>query len=493
MLRINTNISSLIAQHRLHQSNEKLTDSLQHLSTGLSINRGADNPAGLIVSERLRSEVNAVQQAIANSERAVNVIATTEAALQEISHLLTSMRALVLEAANTGAFSQQEIEANQLQIDSAVESITRIANTTSFAGMKTLDGSLDYRSSGVDAANLQDLKVFGANFGTNATLPVTVDVLASAQTASLFVSGNTAGSPGALLSSVTLEVQGTLGVDVFQFTSGTALSAVVFRINSTSDATGLNASLVNSGRWLTGADQTSGMLITSTSYGSDAFVSVRKLTGGDFFQTFNQQGGSAINYDAGQDVLAMVNGNMALGDGRQVTLYTPTLNLQMMMTVAAATTVGLNTAFTITGGGAAYQIGQFVDANNQVGFGIQSVASTRLGNQTDGFLSSIRADGPNSLITGQANQAERIIRSAIDQIAIQRGRLGAFERNTLRTTIRSQQIAVENLAAAESHIRDTDFAAETSALSRAQILVNAGTSVLALANNSAQNVLALLQ
>ena len=73
-----------------------------------------------------------------------------------------------------------------------------------------------------------------------------------------------------------------------------------------------------------------------------------------------------------------------------------------------------------------------------------------------------------------------------------RGRLGAFERNTLRTTIRSSQIALENLTAAESTIRDTDFASETSRLARAQILVSAGTSTLAIANSNAQNVLALL-
>lgn len=82
---------------------------------------------------------------------------------------------------------------------------------------------------------------------------------------------------------------------------------------------------------------------------------------------------------------------------------------------------------------------------------------------------------------------------AVNQIAILRGRLGAFERNTLLTTIRSQQIGVENLTASESRIRDADFALETSQLTRAQILANAGTSTLAIANNVSQSVLALLQ
>lgn len=485
MSRINTNVMSLVAQHNLQRSNSELQTSLQRLSTGLAINKGADNPAGLIVSERLRSEIAGIRQAIANSERAANVIATTEAALEEISFLLNSMRGLVVEAANTGAFSREEIEANQLQVDSAIESITRISSTTSFAGLKTLNGSLDYLTSGVNNANIQDIKIFGVNFGTNSSIPVTVEVLNSAQPASLFMSGNTAGAAGRLLSSVTVEVQGTAGVDVFEFTSGTRLSAVVFRVNSTTDATGVSASLVDP------TNQTSGVVLASTTYGSDAFVSVRKLEDGAFFQTFDRQSGAAINRDTGEDVLALVNGNLALGDGRDISVRTPALNIEMTLTVAAATTLAANN-FTITGGGANYQIGPSVNSANQVGFGIQSVASSQLGNETAGFLSSIISGGDNSLVSGRTREAERIINLAIDQISVQRGRLGAFERNTLQTTVRSQQIALENLSASESQIRDADFAQETAELTRAQILVNAGTSTLALANSTAQNVLALL-
>jgi len=135
MSRINTNVSSLIAQRNLATNNTSLSESLTRLSTGLKINRGADDPSGLIVSERLRGEIQGVNQAIENAERATNVIATTEGALAEINALLTSIKSLTIEAANTGAFSPEEIEANQLEIDSAVEAITRISNTTSFAGL----------------------------------------------------------------------------------------------------------------------------------------------------------------------------------------------------------------------------------------------------------------------------------------------------------------------------------------------------------------------
>ncbi len=486
MSRINTNVASLIAQNNLARSNNDLNVSLQRLSTGLAINRGADNPAGLIVSERLRSEIAGISQAIDNVERAQNVISTTEAALQEISALLVSVKGLTIEAANTGAFSKEEIEANQLQIDSAIESITRISNTASFAGLKLLNGSLDYLISGVNPTNIKDVKVFGANFGTNSTIPVTVEVINSAEVGSLFISGNTAGSVGALLSSVTFEVQGTKGVQVFSFVSGTALSAVAYAVNSVADATGVEAALATPG------NQTTGLVLTSQDYGSNAFVSVRKIAGGTFFQTFDSQGGGAINRDAGGDVLALINGNLALGDGLEISLRSSTLNVQMGLSETAGTTLAAH-AFTVTGGGALYQIGPSVNTSQQVGFGIQSVAASRLGDETLGFLNSVATGGPNSLTAGNAGDAAQIIDLAIDQVSVMRGRIGAFERNTLQTAARSQQIALENLTASESAIRDTDFAFETARLTRAQILVNAGTSTLAIANSTAQSVLALLQ
>lgn len=483
MSRINTNVSALVAQHNLAKANNDLKVRLERLSTGLQINRGADNPAGLIVSERLRSEIGGITQAIANAERAVNVLATTEAALAEVSNLLNSIKGLIVEAANTSAFSKEEVEANQLQIDSAIESITRIANTTSFAGLKLLNGSLDFILSGVDSNNIQDVRVWGANFGTASTIPVSVEVLTSAQKASLYFSGGT--TSGVLLSSVTFEVTGKRGTHVFTFVSGTALSAVVFAINQVSDATGVTARLYNS------ANPVSGMLFESQEFGSDAFVAVRRIEDGAFFRTYDALGGNVSNRDYGEDVLALINGNLALGDGTKVSLHSSSLNISLTLTPTAAQTLAVHT-FTIVGGGARYQIGPQVNSQQQVGFGIPSITATNLGSESLGFLSSITSGGDNSLIAGRFREASEIVEAAITQISVLRGRLGALQRNTLETTIRSQEIALENLTASESQIRDTDFAAETSRLTRAQILNQAATSVLAMANNQAQNVLRLL-
>src|SRR6185369_6610142 len=116
-----------------------------------------------------------------------------------------------------------------------------------------------------------------------------------------------------------------------------------------------------------------------------------------------------------------------------------------------------------------------------------------LGNDNVGFLTDIVTGGNNSLTKGQAGNASRIIEVAINQVAVLRGRLGAFEKNTLDTNTNSLSVALENVTASQSKIRDADFAEETSNLTRAQILTQAGTSVLATANSTPQSVLTLLQ
>src|SRR3954447_13487634 len=212
MARINTNVSSLTAQRGLAKSQKQLGETLRRLSSGLRINRGADDPAGLIASEGLRSEMSGIDQAIDNSSRASNVIATAEGALGEVASLLLNIKDLVVEAANSGALSQDEIDANQLQVDSAVASIPRISNTTTFAGLKLLDGNLDYVTSGVNTSVVKGLSVKQANFGTQASIPVNVNVITSAQTAGLEfrTSAITGGS-------VSLELRGNDGVSVLTF------------------------------------------------------------------------------------------------------------------------------------------------------------------------------------------------------------------------------------------------------------------------------------
>jgi flagellin len=474
MARINTNVASLFAQRGLAKSQATLNDTLQHLSTGLRINRGADDPAGLIASEGLRSELAGINHAIDNSQRASNVISTAEGSLNEVASLLLNVKSLVVQAANSGALSADEIAANQLQVDSAVQSITRISNTTTFAGLHLIDGSLDYLTSGVHTSAIQALHISQANFGTNSTVPVQVNVLTSAKQAGLEFKSS------AVAQSVTLQITGNAGTQVLTFTSGTHSSAIAYAVNTISDSTGVKAVLNTPG------NITSGISFESASYGSKSFVSVTAQNG-----TFNtvDSTGAAKTRVTGRDVIATVNGAVTVGDGLSLKLNTSTLDLDM--TLSDKFGAG-NTNFVITGGGALFQLGPQVSSNQQVNVGIQSVAASKLGDGDVGFLSDIVTGGTSSLVAGRSASASMIIERAITQVAVLRGRLGAFEKNTLDTNVNSLNVALENVTSSESTIRDADFASETAALTRAQILTQAGTSVLATANSTPQSVLSLL-
>jgi len=481
MSRINTNVGALIAQTNLRRSQNDLETSLQRLSTGLRINRGADDPAGLIASESLRAEIAGIGQAITNSERASNVIATSEGALNEVASMLISIQQLVVEAANSGAMSDDEIAANQLQVDSAVESITRIANTTTFAGLHLLNGSLAYITSGVKQSAISDLRLNSVQFGTNSYIPVNVQVLTSAQKASLKF------QTSVLTNDVTIQIQGNTGLTTLSFSNGTRSSAIVFAVNTISDATGVTARMWGSG---TGINH-SNIIFESQYYGSKSFVAVQALPSSNPFTVVNSAN-QTVTRDSGQDVVATVNGIKSTGDGLRLNLQSLGLDLEMLLDEDFGIRQGATTNFTVTGGGSKFQLGPAVNSNQQVNIGINSIASSALGNATYGYLSQIAQGGEYTLTAGKARQASDIVQEAIRQVAVLRGRLGAFEKNVLQTNINSLQITLENVTASESQIRDTDFAYETSRMTRAQILNQSGVSVLGIANQTPQSVLSLL-
>jgi len=143
MSRINTNVTSLIAQRVLGQNTNSLATSLERLSTGLRINRGADGPAALIASQNLRAEKSAISAAVSNAERADQVINIAEGGLDEVSSLLTELQGLITTSANSAGLSSEEKDANQLQIDSILQTIDRLASSTSFQGTKLLNGNFD--------------------------------------------------------------------------------------------------------------------------------------------------------------------------------------------------------------------------------------------------------------------------------------------------------------------------------------------------------------
>jgi flagellin len=151
-----------------------------------------------------------------------------------------------------------------------------------------------------------------------------------------------------------------------------------------------------------------------------------------------------------------------------------------------------NTSFTITGGGANFNLSPNVNLAGKVSLGIETVTTGNLGKAGTGFLSSLAAGATNNVVNGDLTTAQKVIDEAIKQVSSLRGRLGAFQKNTVGATINSLGIALENTAAAEAQIRDTDFASETAELTRAQILAQAATQALSIANSMPAAILTLL-
>ncbi|HOB75267.1 MAG TPA: flagellin [Phycisphaerae bacterium] len=472
MTRINSNISAIRAMHHFARNQGDMDVHLERLSTGLRINRGKDDPAGLIASETLRNEIRGISQAIDNSQRAISVLSTAEGALNEISALLLDIRGLITHASNRGAISNDELEADQLQIDSLLESIDRIANTTQFGGEKLINGRFAYTVSGLAASSIANATVFGARIPDKATQSVVVEVVGSAQTAGVVYTGST------IVGNVTIEVTGNKGTEIFSFSDGLSAEQAALAINKFSEFTGVSAAVVTSG-----GDKH--LKLNSQSYGSDALVSVKPLDG-----NFIGAPGST-NRDTGQDATVLINGQNALVKGLKASLRSNGLDLVIDLTVDRATNLG-TTTFHLTGGGATFQIGPNVDASGQVSIGIPSVATSNLGNTTLGFLNTIKGSGTHSVAQGHFSAAEDIVVEAISQVAIIRGRLGGLQKNQIETNINSQRIALENVQAAESAIRDADIAVEAAALTRSQILVQSTTTILGIANQLPYNVLSLL-
>ena len=482
MSRINTNIPALLATRILNDNTTALNKSLERLSTGLRINRGADDPAGLIASENLRKQIRGTDTAVKNAERAVNIISTAEGSLIEVSAMLLDLQGLLGEVANKGGISSEEVDANQLQVDSILNSINRVANTTEFNGLKLLNGSLGYTLSGLSSTEIAEVNVNAAKLIDGAAMTVATTVTTSAQTGTLYLSGNGLSNSGTL----TIQLGTGRGTTELTFAASATNSAIASGINAVKEITGISAS-------------TSAAIVTlnSVDFGSDAYVSVEILAGdadhvAAFDLTSSVAGTASTDLtDKGVDVVAIVNGSLATGDGKILTIRTAMLDASIELTIAQATST-TSSSFTITGGGSDFAIGSKVDAIGLEPIGINSVAPSQLGNSTDGFLNTLRSGSAQAMKGDNLVTAQKIVDSAIKDISNLRGRLGAIQKNTLETNINSLRVTLENVTAAESAIRDADFATETAALTRAQILVQANTAILSLANASPQSVLALL-
>ncbi len=239
MTKINTNVASLISLNNLQSSQHQLQVSLTRLSTGLRINSGQDDPAGLVAGNILSSQLSSINQSITNSNRANDVLSTADAGLGQISGLLDQIRSLVQAGLNTGALSPTELQANQNQIDQALSAINRISANTTFAGDQLIDGSKGYTTqiSSTDNPKINSYQINSVAFTGTSTVPITATIQTAATQGELFYNFVN----GGLASKTTLEVSGAQGTNVLFLGQGSSLSDVKSAINSVSSVTGVTA------------------------------------------------------------------------------------------------------------------------------------------------------------------------------------------------------------------------------------------------------------
>lgn len=465
---ITNNVSSINAQHNLGRASRNVAKSVERLSSGLKVNRGADGPAALVISEKLRAQVSGLRAAIDNAEKAVSLVQTAEGALGEINSLLVKIRALAIDSANAGVNDNDALSANQSEIDNALDTINRIANNTQFGTKKLLNGA-----AGINGTSSSSEITF---------LKGTSDTTAGSYAVSVTTAGERATITAGTAQTAPLAADEVLTVnDVsISLTAGLSANQVVERINEFTSQTGVIAQLSGGSTRL-----------YTQAFGSDANLKVVSNTAA---AATSSGFGQALQSDDGIDIEGVIDAVAVSGKGNVLTVDSGVargLSVQVAPDGTDPTTTGTTVAGTVsvTDNSLGFQIGPnqhqtasiAIDKVNPVALGF-GVTGSQFNNLNEIDVTS----------EAKAQDALGVIDAAIDDITNLRGALGAFQANTLESTANNLQATLEFTVNAESVIRDTNFAEEIAEFTKGQVLVQAGTSVLGNANQIPQQVLSLL-
>jgi len=483
MLGVNQNISAVKVHRNLLLASASLGNSVERLSSGLRINRASDNPAGLVISEIMRSQVSGLGVAIQNASEGVNMVKTAEAALTEVQSILRKMRDLALDAASTTDTDQ--IAADQAEIEDAITSLNNIAQQTQYGNVKLLDGTAGRAGRVDDIANFTG--VSGASDLDADVAFIDVDLTTAATKATIGDAGFTETYAGG--GTDTVNNAGTIVINGVSFTINATdtVQNAIDKINEKSATTGVTASL-----------NTDQLKLDANNYGSD-----QKIEYSETAEIFITNGGfvsAAEDGTAGVDAVAKVK--FYKSDGTTQVGYEQTLNAGKGLTLEGYKNLKITLKeglaagdenyggapeadIWISGSSVTFQIG--ANKNQTTAIAFESISASNLGTTAD----SAGVAGIN--LASDAQGAIDVLDAAIKQVSDQRSRLGAFQTNILESSINSLGVAMESLAASESTLRDADMAAEMITFTKSQILLQTGTAMLAQANAVPQAILQLLR
>ena len=475
---INTNVASLNAQRNLNRSQGLLNQSLERLSTGLRINSAKDDAAGLAISERFTTQIRGLNQAIRNASDGISLSQTAESALGELTNNLQRIRELAVQSANA-TNSASDRSALNAEVQQRIAEVERIASQTSFNGRKVLDGTFG-------TAQFQVGANVGETIGVNLTTGMRSNQIGQIASAVGTAVTSSALTDNGLTIAVGTSAAVSVGASVAGSLNGQEADSAYAKVRAINNAgvSGLTATAANSSTaafvTIDGSSAT-----TATTYalningvdiysGADNIAVGASLTAADVAAQVNL-------YSSQTGVSASVSGTdltFTSVDGRNTDI-TETITLG-----TSATGTGIDAAqegivrgtITLSAADNIVMTGQFADIGQAA-----TIAKDA------GTLDSV-----DVLSVTNAETAINRIDSALTVVSDLRSSFGAIQ-NRFESTIANLQAVSENLAASRSRIQDADFAAETAALTKAQILQQAGVAVLSQANAQPQLALSLLQ
>jgi len=523
---INTNVLSLNSQRNLSKSQSGLATSLQRLSSGLRINSAKDDAAGLAISDRMTSQINGLNQAGRNANDGISLAQTAEGALAQTTDLLQRMRELSIQSSNS-TNSASDRSALQSEVNQLKQEVDRISSTTEFNGLKLLDGSftsqkfqvgananqtINVSVDGSSTAHLQDNQIDGAN--TTATKGTSAVQAATA-------SGNAGVGTTNGIAAQTLTISGGFGkIDDLGVDANDSAFTIASEITSREDETGVTADAITE---LKMEGDTAGSAISSGTVSFDVFTGDGSSSDGTKATISAQVPEdqdlsslvSAINKKSGTTgVTAELNTDgksikFTQADGKDIAISAFTHSNAGDATITSYDTdddegkdvPNTSQTATLQGdviGSSSTRVAGRIDFHSSEAYTVQTTATKSTGSIFDNTAATdIQGSEAAKLSTVDVSTAEssqnsiRIIDAALAQVSGFRGDLGAVQ-NRFDATITSLQATSENLSAARSRILDADFAEETANLTKSQIMVQAGTAMLAQANQVPQGVLSLL-
>ncbi|MEW5757156.1 MAG: flagellin [Pseudomonadota bacterium] len=504
---INTNVMSLNAQRNLSNTQNALATSMQRLSSGLRINSAKDDAAGLAITDRMSAQIRGLNQAVRNANDAISLTQTAEGAMQETTNILQRMRELSIQSANdtNSDGDRANIQKEVAQLKSEID---RIANTTTFNGKKILDGTFAGAKFHVGAFANESLSVYIGS--TKATEMGAYTTSSNSNIGAL--SATTDADVNNVAADAATTISGQLGTKDISYSANATATEIAAKVNEVTGSTGVTATASTSVDLQFGAGVAANETVSFQLSSRDGSDNVQGST-----VTISYLVTSTTDYKGLRDAINSVSADT--GITAEVNSITNTLTLKNEQghdieigSVAAGTAddVVFNVGATVTTVGGSFSssatlqndtttaanldtisVGGQVKFSSSKAFSITGAdASFVTATSASATLSKVSAVNVSS--QSGANDAINVIDEALKYVADARAGLGAIQ-NRMESTISNLRSVSENVAAARSRVQDADFAAETAAMTRAQILQQAGTAMLAQANSAPQSVLSLLQ